>query len=280
LNSGNNYIYAITATYTDIIADNNNVVTRQDNHHIDSTHDYNNALCIAIDYYGFNLNYDNKLSYDYDFNSRLMSTKRDSLSTTVPSLEPRSFDRFFLNLVGVDPHNTIFFITSYITEDLQFGILRIFIGIYDSLINTRRFAIIGNYGSSSIGIINKTIIAFIISYSSSTIEDCYDYDDYFVLIEHQFYDYSIRRWYISSLISLNGSNDYIYAITATFTDIIADNSYVVTRQDNHYIDSIHDYNNALCIAIDYYGFNLNYDNELQFHARKIEKGLSSSLRDE
>jgi hypothetical protein len=42
----------------------------------------------------------------------------------------RSFDRFLLNLVDVDPHNTIFSITSHITEDLRFGILLIFIGIY------------------------------------------------------------------------------------------------------------------------------------------------------
>jgi hypothetical protein len=59
----------------------------------------------------------------------------------------RSFTRLLLNLVDVDCHNTIFSISSHITKDLRFGILLIFIGIYDSLINTRRYAIIGNYGS-------------------------------------------------------------------------------------------------------------------------------------
>jgi hypothetical protein len=118
----------------------------------------------------------------------------------------RPFDRFLLNQVDVDPHSTIF---SIITSPI------IMTGIYDYLINTRRFAIIGNYGSSSIGIISKTIVTFIISYSSSINEDGYDFNDYFVLIGHRFYDYSIRRWYISSLISLNGSNNFGYAINAT-----------------------------------------------------------------
>jgi hypothetical protein len=85
----------------------------------------------------------------------------------------RSFDWFFLNLVNVDLHNIIFSITSPIIMN----------GIYDSLINTRRFAIIGNYGPSSIGIISKAIVTFIISYSSSINEDGYDFDDYFVLIK-------------------------------------------------------------------------------------------------
>jgi hypothetical protein len=35
----------------------------------------------------------------------------------------RLFYRFSLNLVDVDPHNTIFSITSHITKDHQFGIL-------------------------------------------------------------------------------------------------------------------------------------------------------------
>jgi hypothetical protein len=73
----------------------------------------------------------------------------------------RPFDRFLLNQVDVDPHNTVSSITSPI----------IIIGIYDHLINTRRFAIIGNYGSSSTGIISKTIVTFIISYPSSINED-------------------------------------------------------------------------------------------------------------
>jgi hypothetical protein len=93
LNGSNDYIYAfnatdITVTCTDIIADDKYVVARQDNHYIDSIHDYDNALCIAIDYYVFNLNYDAGLSYDYDFNSSLMSTTIDSLSNNVHSLEP------------------------------------------------------------------------------------------------------------------------------------------------------------------------------------------------
>jgi hypothetical protein len=70
----------------------------------------------------------------------------------------RPFDRFLLNQVDVDPHNTVFSITSPII---------IIIGIYDYLINKRRFAIIGNYGSSSIGIISKTIVTLIISYHFS-----------------------------------------------------------------------------------------------------------------
>jgi hypothetical protein len=152
----------------------------------------------------------------------------------------RPLDRFLLNQVDVDPHNTIFSITSPI----------IMTGIYSYLINTRRFAIIGNNGSSSIGIISKTIVTFIISYSSSIInEDGYDFDDYFVLIENQFYDYSIWRWCILSLISLNGSNNFNYC-----------DGYISSRHDNYYIDSIHDYDNSLYIFTIYYNdINLNYD---------------------
>jgi hypothetical protein len=40
----------------------------------------------------------------------------------------RSFDRFLLNLVDMNPHNTIFSITSHITEDLRFGIVKMDIG--------------------------------------------------------------------------------------------------------------------------------------------------------
>jgi hypothetical protein len=143
----------------------------------------------------------------------------------------RPFDRFLLNQVDVDPHNTVFSITSPI----------IIIGIYDYLIiNTRRFEIIGNYGSSSIGIISNTIVTYNISYSSSINEDGYDFDDYFVLIKHQFYDYSIRRWYTSSLLSLNGSKDFGYAVNAT-----------------------------VIVIYYYYDFNLNYDYNYDYLINRI-----------
>jgi hypothetical protein len=52
-----------------------------------------------------------------------------------------------------------------------------------------------------------------------------------VLIEHQFYDYSIRRRYISSLLSLNSNNGFGYAINAT--DITATcNDTIIDIADN------------------------------------------------
>jgi hypothetical protein len=81
-------------------------------------------------------------------------------------------------------------------------------------------------------------------------------NDYFVLIEYQHdnYDYSIWRWCILSLISLNGSNVFSYCY-----------GYISSRHDNYYTDSIHDYYTALYIVTIYHNdFNLNYDYDYDY----------------